>query len=123
LAQMERSNSIDSRDLSLHEAELGLAPMPGTPIPSLVPPVAGVNEPKIMPMGPTAAMGKAAGVGALSVPAKWEGITLASAATPLEPGMPMLPTPIAAVNPPNKDRKRNGEELLVTVRFVPQEGV
>jgi PPE-repeat protein len=78
---------------------------------------------------PEAAMGTAKTSGALSVPPSWDKSTqqvkLASAATPLtEAGrMPgMMPTPIAAVNGPER-KQRNANEILVRVKFVPTEGV
>jgi PPE-repeat protein len=68
-------------------------------------------------------------VGALSIPPNWDKSTqqvaLASKATPLEttPGtMPggggMIPTPIAAVGGP-QSKQRNGNEILVKVKFLP----
>jgi PPE-repeat protein len=75
-------------------------------------------------------------VGALTVPPNWDKSTqqvaLASKATPLEttsrttlgttPGGGMIPTPIAAVNGP-QSKQRNGNEILVKVRFLPSKGV
>jgi PPE-repeat protein len=91
-------------------------------------PAAGLAAPETT----QAAMGTAKTAGALSVPPGWDKaaqqVKLASVSTPLVPSestnrIPgMLPTPIAAVNSPDR-KQRKGEEILVRVKFVPTEGV
>lgn len=73
---------------------------------------------------PPVSMGNAHTAGNLSVPPAWnkatEQVRLASAASPLSAaGAPLIPTPIAAVNSPKRERKR-GEEVLVVKFELPR---
>lgn len=74
------------------------------------------NSPKV---SPEPRFGVAARAGGLSVPPAWNGqVKLASVATPLSsPGM--LPTPIAAVNPPQR-KERKGDDILQVKLILPK---
>lgn len=68
---------------------------------------------------PDVGFGKAGTVGALSVPPSWRPVTLASAASPL-PGIGgMMPTPIAAVNAPER-KQRKADEVLQVKLILPK---
>jgi len=109
----------------------GGATFPAGPVTNPVNPAESPTFPQNSPRGaerPTVGGGHTAGF--LSVPPNWDKATdqvkLASVATPLQgsPGAPGMgpPTPIAAVNGPDKKR-RDGNEILVRVKFVPNEGI
>lgn len=122
---MDRSNSLTeegnriSRELA-QDDELQLGHTPGGaayPVNPAEAPTMPENAPRAPMMHPGASMGTAHTAGQLSVPPAWRDVELASRATPLSGGM--IPTPIAAVNPPGA-KQRKGEEILQVKLILPK---
>jgi hypothetical protein len=132
LALMQRSNELTDEGNRISEelahddeSQIRTSPVNPAEAPTFPPPQSRI------PDRPAIGSGRAAGF--LSVPPSWdEQVRLTSVASPLSTGTPgaaapsagapLIPTPIAAVNAPKRDR-RNGEEILVSVKFVPDKGL
>jgi PPE-repeat protein len=138
MALMQRSNdlteqgNIISEELAHDDEQQAMGNVPGgatfparpaNPVNPGEAPTFPQNSPRISER-PDLGIGHTAGN--LSVPPNWDKATnqvkLASMATPLEPGAPGMgmPTPIAAVNGPDRKKPRDGNEILVKIKFVPE---
>lgn len=129
LALMNQSNELTAEGNRISE-ELAHDDESQIPGPKIVNPAESPTNPENSPRAaerPNLALGRAGTAGQLSVPPNWDKTTqqvkLASAAEPLPAGGGgMIPTPIAAVNPPQKEKKK-AEEILVNLRIVPPKGI
>jgi hypothetical protein len=127
---MDRSNALTeegnriSRELALDdEMQLGHTPggaaYPVNPVDPAEAPTMPGNSPRAPMMRPEASMGTPHTAGQLSVPSSWRSVELASKATPIPGGTGMIPTPIAAVNPPGP-KQRKGDEILQVKLILPK---